>query len=37
MIDDPGERPILPLTIVVPVFVMVDAANTPYCAAVPKS
>ncbi len=37
VIDDPGERPMLPLITVVPVFVMVDAAKTPYCAAVPSN
>lgn len=29
VIEDPGERPRLPLTTVLPVFVIVVAANTP--------
>lgn len=32
----PGLSPSLPLTMVSPVLVMVDAAKTPYAPAVPK-
>lgn len=37
VMDDPGERQRLPSTTVLPVFVIVVAAHTPYFAAVPNN